>query len=922
MKKPNPARLGLQLELDVKISGEWKELASTLTASVGEFFIKGPLDAASSAFSALIKFVSSLQMSASAGYRAWHLTVICFAWSVDQVFNNVDKKNLLKIIRMAVSESRTLAEKEGLLLPIDFIERPTNFYLFQNLRRFFLEEALVGYDDNFKEEILNKINSSFARSIFEVFSKRPDQFKPLVEALDVPGAASAEMSLAWTSYRSKLSYEFNVRPVFGQEDSRISLSQLYIPLRGFWVKEKTEIYDIYESMSPKENFNVVLLDEYLYDWSFQKDGSDWLRLIGGGPGSGKSTTLKSLASRISESESLRVLFIPLQYIDLEKDLRESINSFFVDSADSAFTQPPLSRLSIEDGPPLVLIFDGLDELVAPGEAAKEVVGTFANRLSNLVSAISTNGERLVKVIVSGRMPAFQSAAKYLTPPPHGALETCGFLPISPTSDEQSSIWQIDQRPIWWKQYAKLTGQSEAVPEAFSNEQLSGITHEPLLCYLLVLAGYATERWELAAENRNRIYEALVNSVYERGWGEGTAKRLGPGRTLSKPDFNKLMETIALAAWLGGDARVASEDKFIESIDITNAHDAWSSFCDDNGSDVTNLAMNFYFKASERSQRGFEFTHKSFGEYLSARALLYIAKEVGLQSIKKQDYAMQDWFKSTRTGHLSKEVFDFLRDEVSWVISEGGTDDVDEILDLKSQFQNIAKRVSVEGFPPSISQSNWRKLEIEQANSECSIWAVLNACANALYKYGYSDKCIVEIGWEDEDGLSEIILRLGRFESSAIIYQCLGYLNMEGQTLSGIYSHDVNFDGSILRNSLIASSNMFSGSFENADLEGCRFYESRIEKMNFSGAYVDGMIFHASKIKYSNFSNIRGGFIAVFPLTLISSSGNLTKDLGDRMRILSTADGAVERAIDAVLGGIEILRQTEDEYRDGLVEDIH
>lgn len=364
-----------------------------------------------------------------------------------------------------------------------------------------------------------------------------------------------------------------MRAVFGQEDSKVSLAQLYVPLRGYFRKPGYDGQYLDESDLPRHH-DVRILDETFDDWVTNGAESDWIRLVGGGPGSGKSTTLRRLARAFADRPDYRPLFIPLQYIDFEADLRDAINRHFTQETDSAFTQPPLSRTAAEDGPPLILIFDGLDELTAPNEAAREVVGTFANRLNSLVASLKGGTQRVVRVVVSGRMPAFQAAKRFLTPPAAGSLETYGFLPVHTNEVDPDPLWLVDQRPGWWRQYADAIGEQTEVPEALKSGRLQSITHEPLLCYLLALSGYATSHWEEAAENRNRIYQALMNSIYERGWGEGAIKRRGPGSSLTKTDFNLLMETIAVAAWLGGDTRVASQAMFEAAVSIMRAEQAW------------------------------------------------------------------------------------------------------------------------------------------------------------------------------------------------------------------------------------------------------------------------------------------------------------------------------------------------------------
>jgi uncharacterized protein YjbI with pentapeptide repeats len=595
-------------------------------------------------------------------------------------------------------------------------------------------------------------------------------------------------------------------------------------------------------------------------------------LIGGGPGSGKSTTLRALARRSADKERIRPLFIPLQYIDMDRDLRDAINSFFVDSSDSPFTSPPLARNAIEDGAPLILIFDGLDEIVAPGEAAKDMVGTFANKLNSLHTALAGRGSRKVKVVVSGRMPAFQAAQRYLTTPPHGSLEAYGFLPSEHASSlKDNEILKKDQRPAWWKQYAKLTGESSIVPEAFTSDRLGGITHEPLLCYLLALSGYATNHWELAAENRNRIYLALISSVYDRGWGEGNQKRLGPGRTLTKESFFKLMETIALAAWLDGDTRVASEQRFEEAVEIMDAAAAWQAFTDDNGDDVANLAMNFYLKASDKTLRGFEFTHKSFGEYLAARAILSIAEELGEEPVRRIDYSMQDWFRATRTGLFTPDTMAFVRDETRLRLVGADRSAIQTTKKRKDAFQAIVFKAASDGFPLKPEGQSWRSLEREQLNAECASWVVMNSYARALAGVGDQVAAMTPLNPHSNINISSIIARLGSNSGTQIIGQCLGYLEAPGQTIRSVNRIPLNFEGSNLTDCVFLFSSLTGASFSFANLTNVRFYQSFLEMTNFSNADLTGLIIHSSAMVDSNFDAAKIENVRISPGSYVLSS---------------------------------------------------
>jgi predicted NACHT family NTPase len=112
-----------------------------------------------------------------------------------------------------------------------------------------------------------------------------------------------------------------------------------------------------------------MLEGELDDWL--KRGStegDAIRLITGGPGSGKSTFAKWLAAELSEKQRMRVLFIPLQRFRILASLKEAMASYLTET--KRFQQNPLSQQGFANpSDPLLLIFDGLDELTKPGDGA-------------------------------------------------------------------------------------------------------------------------------------------------------------------------------------------------------------------------------------------------------------------------------------------------------------------------------------------------------------------------------------------------------------------------------------------------------------------------------------------------------------------------------------------------------------------------
>lgn len=94
------------------------------------------------------------------------------------------------------------------------------------------------------------------------------------------------------------------------------------------------------------------------------------------------------------------------------------------------------------------------------------------------------------------------------------LNVTDMLPFKPERQTSSlrdckvigndAIISSDQRPEFWVRWAVAKGRTVAPPVAITATELTDLTKEPLLAHLLIISGYVEERWEEAADNRNRI----------------------------------------------------------------------------------------------------------------------------------------------------------------------------------------------------------------------------------------------------------------------------------------------------------------------------------------------------------------------------------------------------------------------------------
>nr|WP_041368119.1 pentapeptide repeat-containing protein [Methylocella silvestris] len=918
------AETGILLVRDSTLKAEWPKFVANIVKVVGSGFaiFHGHLDHIPEGISSLVEAAGAISIDAPPGERGWLLFALGFAWAFDELRarGQLDDIGVETAVRDALAEAKERVDQGEQIIPTSFLDQPTTLPLYRLVRDSFVErKGAFRAAGGEKDDILRaRFDAAFDRAIFLLWSQSPEQYQPLAAALNAPGAAAHAFRLEWDAYRKGLIHEFEVKPVFGQETLKIALSQIYVPLRGVWREEhddprppsrsvKTRALTLSPSRWKASHF--VWLDDELDAWATGGHEEYELKLLGGGPGSGKSTIAKALARRLAARDDCRPLFISLANIDAAIDLREAINAHFTKRTANPFRQPPLARNVVEDGPPLVLIFDGLDELARPGEAANDIARDFMGKLGQLTSELRGDKKSRLRVIVTGRMPSFQAAQRFAGAVNRKSYEVVGFLPIKgaelfQTSEEfggkgldvasgvlesvltvappqkaapeqQSDIARIDQRETWWKGYAAAVGLSLKPPHALSAPALTELTREPLLCYLLVLSGYLTEGAQLAAGNLNLIYRELIDEVWRRGWGDDpdNGRRPGAGRFLSQEGFNRLMETIALAGWQGGDTRVCSEARFHNAARSLRTGNAWDDFVRDNGSDITNLAMNFYLKNAEIETRGFEFTHKSFGDYLAGRALLEVALDLITLIDRRPETAMKEWFDVTATGNLTNELLDHMRRELQ--LRASSSEGLEEVRALKSGFERLASAVIRDGLPANGNADQpWRVAEARQRNAEVMVWAVLNACSLAIAATD-PERAKIEVAWPDKAAFGNLLRRVvGQTDlttsfgpkmfykilffqfqfaiatAAAPVMKCFAYLVAPEADLTGQALFAADLQHADLRRARLELASLRTCKLKGTNLSNANFSGSVIETTDFEDANLEGAQFNDAKLLVS------------------------------------------------------------------------
>lgn len=867
-------------EISLKVNE--KALAISLIKVVlkGSALYMGTTSDPSEVATNLVEVSSAISLETDRGTRAWRLIALAIGWTFDQIhaeFNSKDE--LRRILRKYIKKSKLDIIAGSIAITPSFVSNPANLDIFVWVREKIISERKSLNIRMSSNALRSRLDVIFNKAVFEIYSRSPETYSDVMSVLTSPLGVATEIDAQWGRYRNRLRYDFEAKPMFGQEDSGIPLEALYIPLRAVW-KERNKNRQDDDAVPKFKKMHVVMLEPHLQSWCDDKDRE--LLIIGGGPGSGKSTSLKAFAALLAKSDAYKPLYIPLQHISIDMDLTSSINRYFTEYADAPFSNAPLNNSSMRGSAQVVLIFDGLDEIAKPGATADQIAQAFVAKLLHLAGQLRGMNERPVKILVSGRLPSYQATVDKVNTVESDQVELIGYG-VQATNrvamdKKYESLFNADLRESWWKKYSKAVGISSDIPMAFKDTRLLSLTNEPLLVYLLVLSGYVTDRWEEAADNRNLIYERLIDEIWERGWGEGSRlnKRAGQGRSLSKDDFIVLMETIALAAWKGGDARICSEAGFFDAVLITKCKSAWDRFKAEGGDDVTNLAMNFYLKSADLSARGFEFTHKSFGEYLVARALIKIADRSANLVQQRIGYAMDEWHGACGTGKMTGEVLLYIRDEVRIVSLRRG---VEYTLSLKEGFQEIALEASQTGFTPGTA--NWKESEVQQRNSEIATWAILNALFRAAHPI-VGDRALIKINWPNKiDAFRSLIQRVNPVPHRELpLNTCFSGVVAPQSRLFALFHENVDLSYCDLTNSNFSGGWLANSKFVGTKLEDSRFFRCSLDNATFEDASMDGVSFY--RCTFRNRS----------PLSIKSKGFNV-----DKWSILSTDYAILKQAID-------------------------
>ncbi len=654
---------------------------------------------------------------------------------------------------------------------------------------------------------------------------------------------------------------------FSLEDAEIIIDSNFFknPKQIFKQLDINKPYYEFRGREEKQYQKLVAnLETHLENWLNQADKDDSIRIISGDPGSGKSSFSKMFAAKQAEKSEIPILFIPLHHFDATGDLVTAIGKLIRD--DDYLSHNPLDGELKESR--LLIIFDGLDELSMQGKLGAEVAKSFINEVQKTVSRINYRQTHL-QVLISGRPIVIQSNRGELRKSEQILHILPYFIPESKRYkyEDPENLLTEDRRDLWWQKYSEVSDNHyAAMPEELNLNNLVEITTQPLLNYLIALSYIRSKNDEIEDEdkiifseetNLNAIYQDLLKSVYKRGWDTDQHPTL---KGVEYRNFVRILEEIALAAW-HGNGRTTTVKEIESHCESSGLKRLLEIFAERAKSGVTSLLTAFYFRQSGYGRDGdrtFEFTHKSFGEYLIARRIVRELTKIN-KELKNRDedpdegwdekQALTRWIIICGISAIDEYLFKFICDEIALNKTE-------TVKQWQKTLDYLISYMLCHGMPmEQIAPRPSYKEECQQSrNAEEALLVVLNACAR------YTEE-ISEIDWPSEYSFTRWLSRLQNQiedDQKIIVNQYLSWLNLNRAILSEANLNRADLQGADLQGADLQGAILQRSNLQGADLQGAILSEANLNravlseailsKANLNRAVLQGAVLQRSNLQ--------------------------------------------------------------------------
>lgn len=783
--------------------------------------------------------------------------------NADLLPQEVEKLPLKELYRQ-ITDS---LEEQELNLDRDFFEHPERLPIVAPVQAAFLQWLTTNNlitNSQEAQSLSNRLPAYFVLELHKQWKDKRDEYSLLLDEIDTPFNNPWKRESGWLHYRAWLQKQID-EPIFWET---FSLKQIYVPLRGFYEEEEIKATpDTDYHREPSFKRIVIKLQEQLETWLEAAKSDDAIRLLTGGPGSGKSSFCKVFAAQQAGLEK-QVLYVPLHRLSFSTDLVTAVKTFV--QHEGFLPENPLEPS--DQDLRLLIIFDGLDELSMQGKIAQEVAQNFINEVREQVKSFNQNKTRL-QVLISGRDVVVQSNKNNFKKPQQIITILPYWVAKSDDFSDVDNLLKVDQRHQWWQQYGQAKGKKYAqLPPELSGENLQEITAQPLLNYLIALTFERGEVQFSQETNLNNIYDNLLKAVYERGYEKNS-----PGHRaiegITEKDFVLILMEIALSCW-HGNGRTTTVIEIKEHCDNNGLKNLLKNFQDSFQSDsqgsITRLLTAFYFRESgdlRGSEKTFEFTHKSFGEYLTARRIVDRVKQIHRKLQDSEDdydndydprQALITW--ATLCGPTAIDEYLF-----SFIVNQMQLQSPDEVKQWQKTLGHLIEYLLVKGMPMEglKNRPNFQEEMRQARNAEEALLAVFNACGRVTEE-------IFPIQWPSPEAFGNWLARLQgqRIDLEfMLVLDCLSFLDLQNcllihRDLGGANLERANLAEADIGGANLEGANLEGANLKGANLEGANLAMAFLKRANLEGANLRGANLYGANLKGANldWANLEGTYL--------------------------------------------------------------
>jgi hypothetical protein len=578
---------------------------------------------------------------------------------------NQEQRQLTPVKKETVALLDSQLAQEPVDLSTQFLKCPGRVQIVGTVARLlasWLRTAGLGTDE--ADATVLTVPARFVACLNTELAEHKDYYQRLVQEFSPQFTAAVETEDAWLRYHVELHTLANPQVL----NLGVALDDVYVELRAYTLLPNSGndgiLQDNSRSAHRHEAYVGMLMD---LAKSWIEDPLDAIFVISGGPGAGKSAFARRFAAwrAWAGPEPWRVLFVPLHRFKLGTELIPSLNEFACGELKRNLT---LFDRSSDDR--LFIIFEGLDELAQQGKVGEEAAADFFRQVDDFVKDCNRDSTSVrLKVMLCGRPVAVSSTNAEI----RKSERVRHLLPYQIEHyHHYNTIWKgrkelikLDQRDEWWSKLGLATGNStmKGMPNDIRTQKLDPLTAEPILNGLI--AQCRREHKITPDTNRAQIYEWLLRDVLKRVHDKSGKQHL---RDASEDDIARLLEEVAVTAWHNGDVRATTKTKVLDRCEKTEQTTLLNRvFPDRQKPNITSLFLAFYFQESGERQgqdRAFEFSHKSFGEYLIARRIDRFLRELQMrvdEGAWDSEVALKRWVELFGPSTLDVDQINFAKD---------------------------------------------------------------------------------------------------------------------------------------------------------------------------------------------------------------------------------------------------------------------